>query len=138
MKNIHKVMVLATGMLMLGMQVADAKPKGECAVSNPVIIHTVSGNDELPQSGDSLEIVLIGNIKSGKGNGSGKAIKACNDTVMDYDATSEASESVICRLNGAAVPSKGRLRVSDSHQRLMCTDKPSGNDVDVVRIMASN
>lgn len=138
MKNIYTLIVLATGMLLPGVQGAYAMPQGDCINDNPVIIHTMDGNDQIPATADSLGIVLTGNIKTAPGASGKKMVKACSGTVMDYDASSEASESVVCRLNGAAVPSKGRLKVSSSQQRLMCTDKPAGNDVDVIRIMALN
>lgn len=138
MKKISKLFVIATGMLLPGLQVVHANPQGDCIGDNPVIIHTMDGGDQIPATADSLQVVLIGNIKTAPGASGKKMVKACSGTVMDYDATSEASESVTCRMNGTAVPSKGRLKVSHSQQRLMCTDKPTGNDVDVIRIMASN
>ena len=107
--------------------------ESQCGSDVPMSRYTVATNDAIPASADSLSIELTGRFV--KVQKKGQFIHACKDSAVRYHVTSSAGEAT-CRINGVNVPQEGRMDLANGSKRIMCTDRPTGNDLDRIRIVA--
>lgn len=107
--------------------------ESQCGSDVMMSQYTVGANDSIPASADSMSIKLTGRFI--KANSNGKIVKACKDSDVRYQVVSDAGP-VTCRINGVNVPQEGRMSLETGAKKIMCTDRPTGNDIDRIKIVA--
>lgn len=112
--------------LILRGQVTNTVPPTACELDNPVTQVTTIGGGQSPSVNGTLTTTFVGHImaESGLTSGGRNSVKICPDTGVDYDVMSSVSEAH-CTVNGE--PGTGTLSIGD---KLICTNKPDGSDVD--------
>ena len=99
-----------------------------CQLAHPLMQITLEGGGQSTTVNATLTEAFTGNIVSHTNN----SVTICNGTVLNYEATSTAGNAV-CTISGSPTASTGTVAAGD---KLICTNKPTGQDTDRFRILA--
>lgn len=110
-----------------------------CDVTHPISQMDSEGAGQNLLTNQALTLTFIGPIANpGKLKKGGKqAIRVCEGAQLEYRAVSTVG-SPSCTLDKKAVPATGIIMVESGLQRLVCTNKPDGSDVDQFQIIGVN
>lgn len=103
-------------------------PLSQCVFENPVRQETTTGGGQSTAVNNQILTTFTGNITTTAGltTGGKNSVKICDGTPLEYD-TVATTGAAVCIVNGSAAPTSGTLSIGD---KLICTNKPDGNDTD--------
>ena len=116
-----------------------AGPATACETSHPIsMVATESVGRNVPTN-RTMTVTLIGPITNANKltRGGKQKIQVCEGTRLQYHAESTAG-TASCTLDKKPMPPQGAIKVDAGMQRLVCTDKPDGGDVDQIQIVGVN
>ena len=99
----------------------------QCQSTYPLTQVTLDGGGQSSTVNATLKETFTGNIVSHTNN----SVTICNGTVLNYEAISTTGNAV-CTTNSSPGASLGTLAPGD---KLICTNKPTGQDTDRFRIL---
>lgn len=114
-------------------------PATDCEIAHPIrMVATESLGRNVPAN-RTMTVTLIGPIANTNKlkHGGKQRVTICEGARLEYRAESTAG-SASCTLDRRAMPPKGLIKVDAGVQRLVCTDKPDGSDVDHIQIVGVN
>ena len=118
-----------------------AAPGTACDAAHPIVMVTTQDAQPNLPTNQTMKITLIGPIANANklkhGGKQKQRVKVCEGALVDYRAESTVG-TVSCTLGKKLVPSKGKIKADEGMQRLTCTDKPDGNDMDQMLIIGVN
>ena len=118
---------------------AASGPTTACETAHPVSMVTTESVGRNVPANRTMTVTLIGPITDAAKlkRGGKQRITVCEGARLEYRAESTAG-SASCTLDKKPMPPKGALKVDAGVQRLVCTDKPAGDDVDQLQIVGVN
>ena len=112
-----------------------------CDAAHPIAMVTTKDSQKNLPTNQTMKITLIGPIanadKMKQGGNKKQKVKVCEGALVDYRAESMVG-AVSCTLDKRPVPPQGKIKADEGMQRLVCTDKPDGRDVDQLLIVGVN
>jgi hypothetical protein len=112
-----------------------------CDVVNPIVMVTTSNSQKNVPTNQTMKITLVGPVtnanKMKHGSNNRQRVKVCEGALVDYRAESTVG-TASCTLDKRPIPPHGKIKVDEGMQRLICTDKPDGLDVDQLLIVGVN
>ena len=101
-----------------------------CFVQYPIRAITLDGGGQSPAVNATLRTRFTGNIIGFSSN----SVTICNGTFLSYEAMSTVGTAV-CTISGSPTASAEHVTPGD---KLICTNKPTGQDTDRFRIVGGN
>lgn len=112
-----------------------------CDAAHPIAMVTTQDSQKNVPTNQTMKITLIGPIANANklkhGGNQKQRVKVCEGALVEYRAESMVG-TVSCTVDKRPVPPQGKIKADEGMQRLTCTDKPDGKDVDQLLIVGVN